>query len=196
LAVIPLEGLVGVGRRHSSGKTNTLEAVAELITLARKERRPWGGDGQTQPEGLVSFELDQADVSGHPDAELYRQLLTGAFGLCSYKLFDDESRERLRDATPAEIQEHMAEQLLEAGTAGAAGDRRLLAKAMTRTTSVTGDYTGTELTVLPDRLSNPAREAARRLAAAPNPADQADFLLTAATELSQGRPVGISPRQG
>jgi hypothetical protein len=62
---------------------------------------------------------------------------------------------------------------------------------MTRTTSFTGDYIGTEVTVLPDRLSDPAREAARRLAAAPNLADQPDFLLTAATEISQGRPVGI-----
>jgi recombinational DNA repair ATPase RecF len=65
-----LEGLVVLVGANSSGKTHTLEAVAELITLAGKERRPWGGDGQTEPEGLVSFELDQADVSGHPAAEL------------------------------------------------------------------------------------------------------------------------------
>src|SRR6516162_2945251 len=75
---IPLEGLVLLFGANSSGKTNVLEAISEVLGSAFNSRYDPAGDS-LQIMGLVHFDLPRADMRREPDAEIFRALICGEY---------------------------------------------------------------------------------------------------------------------
>jgi hypothetical protein len=194
---LPLEGLVVVFGANSSGKTNSLEAVAELIGLSGEQVRPHGGEGDNPALGDVIFDLDQVDVHGHADVELYRNLLTRDFGFAGQEVFDEETLKLLRKASPRQIQEHLTRQLINAGSAGSAEDRQLIGEAAARTTLFQVDSLHVRLVVVPSGLPQVVLDAAERVASK-SPGESNDPLYRIAVHLTAKRlaPIGFSEDAG
>ena len=112
-ATIPLDGLIMILGPNSVGKTSALELIGEFLV-----DEPPRVDPDSRPEfaaeGVLVFELDEADVPDHPESSLYRELITeinllrlseemiGALLEVDWKAIEglpaDEARPRLVDA--------------------------------------------------------------------------------------------------
>ncbi len=74
-ATLPMDGLVVLFGANSAGKTFALEQVADLM-VNRSGRWDESTEDPHTPTGALYFQLEHVDVPGHPEADLYHQLLT------------------------------------------------------------------------------------------------------------------------
>lgn len=174
---LPANGLVVLFGANSAGKSSVLEAVAEVITQAEAMRSDPGQFDDEYVMGSITFTLPDASSTGTQDAQAFASLLSGEqarsslFGEPTYPWpwLGEELRPSLRNAKVGQARAILATALAEAGSAGTARDRRLLASAVFSSDSAffTADAVSTHMSVYRPAMPAAASKAARRIAAAP-----------------------------
>jgi hypothetical protein len=188
---LPATGLVVLFGANSCGKTSVLEAVEELLT--RKQRRrfdPAEGPGDPPISGYVWFELDQAHIAGHPEAELHRALKAGEVTETAWAILGAGVSATLRGASAQDVEDFVAAHLADAGNAGTADDRQQLAKALVSSRRFFAGFKSTYLVAVSDALPVRVREAAKRIAASEG--SEADELWSMARKVAAGRPAEVT----
>lgn len=166
---------------NSSGKTGVLDAIRAALRGAGDERvdelDPFSGPLFS---GYVSFELDGADVAGHPDGELYRRLLCGEVsGPQAWDWLDPDATELLVGQSVPDARSFLADRMVTSGAAGSHADRLLLADTIVGSKLFRSEPLMTSLYIADP--SESVRQAALRIANAPG--DNSDALWKAASGL-------------
>lgn len=189
---LPANGLVVLFGPNSAGKTSVLEAVAEVITEAGELRSDPGQVDSEDVMGSVTFVLPDAGSTGTEDARTFASLLSGEqarpsmFGESTYPWpwLGETQRPSLQKAkaTASRARAILTAALAEAGSAGTARDRKLLARTVFNPGSVffTASSVSTSMAVYRPAMPAAAIRAAHRIAAA---AEHDDPLRKIAVEL-------------
>jgi hypothetical protein len=182
---LPGGGLVVLFGPNSAGKTSVLEAAVELLRATNSSRIDPGSRGDVFATGSVRFTLPGAGISGSPDAELYRALLTGEHDADgqAWQWLGSEAPELLRGKTADDACEWIASRLVEAGQAGLQRDREILAGGVLdpAATFFVADFEDVLMYVDASCIPDDVTEAAHRIAA---DADRNDVLREIAVSLT------------
>ncbi len=180
LNIRPLTVLFGA---NSCGKTTVLESVEQILTRRNHVRFDRAiGPSRDPLAGYVTFDLDQADVPGHSDAEFERRLKTSlTIGPDTPGAVDFSAV--LAGATTADSEELLAEHLARDDAGSSKQDRELLARALLRSRVFYSTIGGTYLEARTCDLRVDARSAAERIARTPGTDD--DLLCEMARSLAR-----------
>jgi energy-coupling factor transporter ATP-binding protein EcfA2 len=185
---LPLDGLVVLYGANSSGKTTILEAVSSMLAGARPRIDPYVNDpGVGDAKGRIFFELDCADLPGHPDADLYLRLVSRrGIGLDLAGHFGPDLALLLEGADAETVCSTLEEAYVEQSQAGAREDRELVAAHAFRSRLFMFEFeTLTVWLVAPPPEDAITRDAVERVAVEDH-GDRDDYLLDVACDFAKG----------
>lgn len=176
--VVPLGGLTVLYGANGSGKTNVLTAIERVFG---EDKDAWSEgdipnhrwrDRHLMP--TVAFELESADVPGHPDRALLERMLRDEFGGRSYDslLGDEETHRALTTGAGLDELKELLVDALVAGFDTPEEDRRTAATAMLERYEVVAEPLETWWICDYSELSSAAVDAVARVAHAAPEGDE------------------------